>query len=428
MFVRRDHHGGKRMTNALPFPPKKDPQKRTLVPTLPPMARSRASLGLGVMAAQGRFGLQVCAACAAVQYPPRDACHKCLSDDLPWQDVDPSGTILAETTIRVSPEPYFRERMPWRMGSVRLDAGPTLNCHLHGEVGRGDSVKMALKLDKAGQGVLIALPLKGSEHMQDDPTLRAMSCDPKRRRILISNARAPMALALTHALLNAGASHVFLGEPEAWLSWPERKAFEGMENVSILPLDVTDTSSIAKLSAEIGGKVDILINTATYTRPGGIMDNDTSLARETFEVNTLGLMRLAQGFGPGMAARVQDGINSAVAFVNILSVQALMPDPSYGAFGASQAAARSISQTMRAEFRGSGLRVMNLYIGPIEDDPWFQPLPPPKVTPNAIARACVQGLVDGLEEVTCGDIARDVYARWQTDALLLEREITGGGS
>lgn len=416
------------MTEPLTSPPKKNPQKRTPTPLLPPATRSRAALGLGVMAATGRFGLQVCAACTAVQYPPRDACRKCLSHDLRWQDVDPAGKVLAETTIRVSPEPYFRERMPWRMGAVKLDVGPMLNCHLHGEVGRGDAVRMALKLDKAGQGVLVALPVKGSDLMQDDAVLRAMSCDPKHRRVLISEARAPMAMALTQALLDAGAAHVFLGEPEAWRHWPERAGFEGMDNVSLLPLDVTDVSSVQKLSAEIGGKIDILINTASFTRPGGIMGNDTTFARDAMEVNTLGLMRLAQGFGPGMAARAQDGINSAVAFVNILSVQALVPDAGFGAYGASQAAARSISQSLRAEFRASGLRVMNVYTGPGEDDPWFQPLPPPKVTPKAIARSVVQGLVDGLEEVTCGDIARDIYARWQENALLLERELTGAGA
>ncbi|MCO4825356.1 MAG: SDR family NAD(P)-dependent oxidoreductase [Amylibacter sp.] len=416
------------MTTPLTRPSKKDPQKRTLVPVLPPVARSRAALGLGVMAAQGRFGLQVCKDCQAIQYPPRDACLKCLSADLVWQDVASEGTIMAETTIRVSPEPYFRERMPWRMGAVQLAAGPTVNCHLHGEVGRGDTVRMALKLDKAGQGVLIALPLKGSDLMQDDLVLRAMSSDPKHRRVLISDARSPVALALTQALLKAGAAHVFLGEPEAWLAWPERAAFEGLVNVSILPLDVTDASSVTKLAAEIGGKVDILINTASYVRPGGIMGNDTNFATKSFEVNTIGLMRLAQGFAPGMTGRAQDDTNSAVAFVNILSVRALSPDANYGAFGASQAAAHSISQSLRAEFRTSGLRMMNVYIGPIEGDAWFQPLPPPKVTPNAIARTLVSALVDGLEEATCGDIARDVYARWRADALLLEREMTGGGS
>lgn len=416
------------MTDPIPAPPKKDPQKRTRVPVLPPAARSRAALGLGVMAAQGRFALQVCEACAAVQYPPRDACHGCLSNALTWKDVEPDGTVIAETTIRVSPEPYFRERVPWRMGAVKLRVGPTVNCHLHGEVGRGVRVRMALRLDKAGQGVLIALPREGSEFMQDDPVLRAMSADPKHRRVLITDARAVPALSLSKAMLEAGAAHVFVGEAEAWRGWDGRAAFEEMENVSVLPLDVTDTSSVKKLSAEIGGKTDILINTACFTRPGGVIGNDTVFARDTFDVNTLGLMRLGQGFGPGMASRTQDGRNAAAAFVNILSVQALVPDAGYSAFGASQAAARSVTQSLRAEFRSSGLRVMNVYVGPVEGDEWFQPLPPPKVTPNAIARSVVTGLVDGLEEVTCGDVARDIYARWQADALLLEREMTGGGA
>ena len=415
------------MTDPIAPPPRKDPQRVTTVPVLPPATRSRAALGLAVMAAQGRFALQVCAACEAVQYPPRDACHKCLSPDLPWHDVNPAGVLLAETTIRVSPEPYFRARMPWRMGAVQLAAGPTLNTHIHGEVARGDAVRVALKLDKAGQGVLVALPAKGSDLMQDDPVLRAMSCDPKHRRILITDARAPAALPLAEALLAAGAAHVFVGEAEAWRRWPERADFEELKNVSLVPLDVTDTASLARLSAEIGGKVDILINTAGFTRPGGIMGSDTVFARDSFEVNTLGLMRLAQAFGPGMAARTQDGVNSAAAIVNILSTHALVPDAQFGAFGASQAAARSVALSLRSEFASSGLRVMNAYTGPLEDDPWFQALPPPKVSANALARAIVGGLVDGLEEVPVGDIGRDVFDRWQENALLLEREMKGAG-
>jgi short-subunit dehydrogenase len=54
-------------------------------------------------------------------------------------------------------------------------------------------------------------------------------------------------------------------------------------------------------------------------------------------------MRLAQAFGPGMASRTADGVNSAVAFVNILSVHALSADPQYGAFSAS-AGGRTVDQ------------------------------------------------------------------------------------
>ncbi len=413
------------MTKPLPLPVKKDPQKRTTVPTLPPTKRSRAALGLGIAAARGQFALQHCADCGAVQYPPRDACCKCLSVALLWRMTDPAAQVLAQTTIRVSPDPFFRERLPWRMGSVQLAAGPSVVCHLHGKVARGDAVRMALKLDKAGQGVMVALPLKGSDHMQDDPMLRAMSCDPKRRRVLITDARSPLAGPLAKALLRAGATTVFIGEPESWRRWDGREALAAMENVVLMALDVTDTGSVARLAAQIGGKVDILINTAQFIRPGGVMGGDTVFARDGFDTNVLGLMRLVQGFGPAMCARTADGINSAAAWVNILSVQALTPDAAFGGFGASQAAARSISHTMRAEFGVSGLRVMNVYAGPV-DDAWHQPLPPPKVSPDALARAVVRGLIDGLEDVACGNIAEDMLDRWLSDPALLEREMRGG--
>ena len=146
------------MTTPLTRPPKKNPQKRTISPTSPPGMRSRASLGLSAAAAEGRFMLQVCGECGTVQYPPRDACCNCLSVDLPWRDVPPMGTLLAETTVRTSTNLYFRERAPWRTGSVRLDAGPTIICHVHGDVERNGRVVLWNRLDRAGQGVLIAMP------------------------------------------------------------------------------------------------------------------------------------------------------------------------------------------------------------------------------------------------------------------------------
>lgn len=415
------------MTKPLPTPVKKNPQKRSTVPTLPPVARSRAALGLAVAAARGAFALQHCEDCGAVQYPPRDACCKCLSVALDWRETDPTAKVLAQTTIRVSPDPYFRERLPWRMGSVKLAAGPVVVCHLHSEVVRGDTAQMVLKLDKAGQGVMVALPQKGSEHMQDDPMLRAMSCDPRHRRVLITDARSPLALPLVKALLGAGATTIFIGEPEDWRNWEGRAALAALENVDLLPLDVTDTSSVTRLAAEIGGKVDILINTASFLRPGGVLGGDTVFARDSMETNVLGLMRLAQAFGPAMAGRTADGVNSAAAWVNLLSSQALAPDTSFGTFGATQAAARSLSQTLRAEFSKAGLRVMNVYSGPADDE-WHQPLPPPKVSPSSVARAIVKGLIDGLEEVACGDIAREALERWSADPALFERELRGGGS
>ena len=64
---------------SLQRPKRKNPVLRTRLPTLPPAARSRVALGLTAAAALGRFELQQCRDCGTVQYPPREACQKCLS-------------------------------------------------------------------------------------------------------------------------------------------------------------------------------------------------------------------------------------------------------------------------------------------------------------------------------------------------------------
>lgn len=414
------------MTEPLAPPPKKNPQKRSTAPTRPPEMRSRAAMGLTAAAAEGRLALQCCAACGTWQYPPRDACVECLGTDLPWQDLPHQGTVLAETTVQTSPRLYYRERMPWRMGTVKMAVGPVILAHLHPDVDVRAEIRMTARLDRSGQGVLVAMPTQPVPNTEDAPLMRELSADPKHRRVLITDARAPNAPALARALKDAGASIIFAGEAEAWRPYPTRAALQEI-GVDILPLDVTDTQSVQTLAGEIGGKTDILINNARFLRPGGVLARgDVAFARDEMDVNVLGLMRLAQAFGPGMCARAADGVNSAVAWVNHLHIGALANLSDFGSFCASQAAAYSLMQSLRAEYRASGLRVMNVFTGPTEED-WFQPLPPPKVTPEGFARDLVRGLQDGLEDVWSGDIAKDVRDRFRRDPKVLEREISLAG-
>lgn len=129
---------------------------------LPPAARSSVGSELTAAAARGRFELQVCADCNAVQYPPREACHRCLSTDLAWQPQPDGGELISETTLHRSQEEYFQERLPWRVGMVRLDCGPTAITHVHGAVPSAPCrVRIAARLDEAGQAVLVALPAAG---------------------------------------------------------------------------------------------------------------------------------------------------------------------------------------------------------------------------------------------------------------------------
>ena len=153
------------MTQPLVRPKRKNPLQRTRLPLSPQGVRSRTAHGLTAAAAEGRFALQVCLDCNTVIYPPRDACPSCLSARIPFRDVDRGGTLIAETTVQTSTDPYFRERTPWRVGTVKLDAGPVVVAHLHGDAVEGERVRLELKLDKSGSAVAMALPEKDTpEH------------------------------------------------------------------------------------------------------------------------------------------------------------------------------------------------------------------------------------------------------------------------
>lgn len=415
------------MTEPLGPPKRKNPLKRTRLPMLPQGIRSRTAHGLTLAAAEGRFALPKCADCGAIHYPPRDACPKCLSARIAFAEVSPLGTLAAATTVRISPDVYFRERMPWRIGTVVLDHGPSIVAHLHGDVNEGDRVRLALRLDKSGQAVMIALPAKDTPHMADDPQLRELTLDPKHRRVLVTDGRSAVGAATVKAFADAGASIIFVGVSEPWKPLPQRDAWSKIKGVEIMPLDVTDTDGVQDLAAEIGAKVDILVNTAEHVRPGGLLDRrGLTVAREEMEAGYLGLLRLAQSFGPVMKFRGADGQNAACAWVNVLSVHAHTAAtwPGFGSFSASQAAMLSASHSLRAELRPGGIRVVNIFTGPLETD-WFQTVPPPKVAPKQVADAIVGALKRGTEDVYVGDVAEDIRARLAVNPKALERELGG---
>src|SRR5580658_7560340 len=174
------------MTRPLVRPPRKNPILRTRMPTLPPGLRSRVALGLTAAAARGRLELQVCRDCGAVQYPPREVCRACLSHKLVWRPQDGRGELISETVLRSAQELYFRERLPWRIGNVRLDAGCNVIAYVHDAVGAAPCrVRVAAALDRAGQAVLVAVPEHGAADLSEDAKMRVLTCDPRSRKVLI---------------------------------------------------------------------------------------------------------------------------------------------------------------------------------------------------------------------------------------------------
>jgi NAD(P)-dependent dehydrogenase (short-subunit alcohol dehydrogenase family)/uncharacterized OB-fold protein len=403
-----------------PNPLARNPLERTRLPVPLLGPRSRTAQGLAQAAAEGRFQLQVCIECGATAYPPRDACAVCLSSDLPFREVSTGGVLVTETTIHISGENYFRERAPWRIGTVKLDCGPLVVAHLHGATLRGERVRMGLVLDRTGAPAMLAFPSQGPSDMQSDRQLREFICDPKGRRVLVTDGRSAVGQAMLRTLLQAEAGLVFVGVADPWKPFAGEAA---LADATMVPLDVSDTASVMECAAQIGPRVDIVINTADYVRTGGVMHQvGVDVAREALDLRCLGLMRLAQGFGPVLKMRGAELGRSACAFVNLLAAHALMGWPEYGASAAAEAAALSMSQTMRAELRGGGIRVLNVFTGPLETE-WYQAVPPPKVAPATLARAVVSALRGGVEDCYVGDVAEDYRARLTANPKALEREL-----
>jgi len=412
------------MTSPLVRPRRKNPVLRTRVPTLPPGMRSRVALGLTAAAAHGKFELQVCRDCGHVQYPPREACCACLSRRLDWRQQDGAGELVSQTVLRHSFELFFRQRTPWPLGMVKLDCGPVVVAHLHGDCPAAPArVRVRAGLDRAGQAVLIALPEKDTPNMGDDRQLREMTCDPKFRKVLITDAKTAVGQALVEALIAAGADLVWAGYADPWKKPPGFERVASAPQVSLLPLDITNSRAVHDVAGEIGGRVDILINTADYHRNFGIAArNGVEVARAEMDMNYFGLLRLAQEFAPAMRARAADGQTSAVAWVNLLSVFALSNFPPHGTYAASKAAALSLAQCLRAELAPAGIRVINVFPGPIDDE-WSEALLPPKIAPGRLANAIVDALRSGAEDIYPGEVAEDWLARWRDNPKALEREL-----
>lgn len=408
--------------------PRKNPILRTQQMNLPPEGRSRIAHGLTEAAALGvGFRLQCCSDCGATQYPPQTTCVKCLSANVRWTRQSGHGELLTSTTLQHSNHLYFKERLPWRIGSVRLDTGPSVIAFLTESVDeKSPRVRLSLRLDRAGQAVVIAQPEKEQDMASEEKLQLETGCSPLNRKVLVTDGKSIVGQALVRALIKAGAETVWVGHAEPWKIIPGVSEIAALPRVEMVPLDVTDPISVSRLGAEIGHKVDILINNAEVHRTHGISSRrGTDVARAEIEINYLGLLRISQAFGPAMRSRAADGCTHAVAWVNMLSVFALSSFPAQGTYSASKAAALSLAQCLRAEMLSHGIRVINVFPGPVDDE-WNQNLPPPKLAPTSLADATIKALINGVEDLYPGDMAQEWFARWRDNPKALERELAQG--
>ena len=79
-------------------------------------------------------------------------------------------------------------------------------------------------------------------------------------------------------------------------------SLEQLPSVTLLPLDVTSSTSIAAaveaVKLETDGMLDYLVNNAAISRYSPVLDIDTSEAKRMFDTNYWGALEVTQKFAP----------------------------------------------------------------------------------------------------------------------------------
>ena len=213
--------------------------------------------------------------------------------------------------------------------------------------------------------------------------------------VLITGANRGIGLAFARAALARGARKVFAGARDP--------ASVTLAGVVPIRLDVSSAEDVAA-AASACGEVTIVINNAGIAMTGGyLLDTTLDLARRHFETNCIGPLRIAQAFAPIL------GRHGGGALVNVLSIASWINSPLLGTYGMSKAAAWAMTNGLRAELAGQKTQVLGLHMGFVDTD-MTADFDVPKLTPDEVVRAALDGLEAGASEVLADARTREVHA------------------
>ncbi|MEN4978472.1 MAG: SDR family oxidoreductase [Erwinia billingiae] len=136
----------------------------------------------------------------------------------------------------------------------------------------------------------------------------------------------------------------------ATLRTPKEGIFPASDNLTVLPLDVTDTDSIQQAIAA-AGPIDVLVNNAGIGLFGIFENLSLDTAREIFETNTFGTMAMIQAVLPQFREK-QAGV-----IVNVTSSVTLKALPMLPVYTASKAAVNAFTESLALELAPFNIRL-----------------------------------------------------------------------
>ena len=181
--------------------------------------------------------------------------------------------------------------------------------------------------------------------------------------------------------------------------------------VRAIRLDLTDPATVASAARGIE-HLDVLINNAGIS----VVDDLTDVAaiESHLSVNLFGTFRVTRAFLPHLTA-------SRGVLLNVLSLAALATVPITPAYAISKAAALSMTQSWRVLLAAAGVSVHAALPGPVDTD-MIRGWEIPKASPADVARAILEGLTNGQEEIFPDPMSAALEPAWENGIVkALER-------
>src|ERR1700691_3968093 len=182
--------------------------------------------------------------------------------------------------------------------------------------------------------------------------------------------------------------------------------------VTPVALDITDPEQVARVAAQCAD-VTLLINNA------GVMKTSTFIgapsldaARQEMETNYFGTLGMCRAFAPVLAA------NGGGTIVNMLSITSFYTNPFNSSYGASKAAAWSLTNGVRPELHHHGTLVVAVHSGFIDTD-MAALVDLPKISTASVARQAFDAVEAGQVEVLADERTRTVKASLSRDHELI---------
>ncbi len=229
---------------------------------------------------------------------------------------------------------------------------------------------------------------------------------------LVTGANRGIGRALVEGLLERGTKRIYATARD--LTTLAAVASLDQDRVVSLQLDITEPRSVSA-AADHARDVNLLVNNAGVLTIGDLLGGDLGRIEEEMQVNYFGTLGMVRAFVPVLEA------NTAGKIVNLVTLVGLASLSSMGGYSASKAANFSMTQALRGQLAARGIKVHGVFPGAVDTD-MIRVIDMPKTSAQDVARAILDGVSAGTEDIFPDPMAQNLGATWLHDPKALERQ------